>query len=56
MGCELCIGSKCKGEKHFGENCGRLRQLFCNERKKLELMMKLKRQLIESHAAAGRRS
>ncbi len=48
MECMLKINNVCKGEKYHGEPCSRLRPLMCDEKKRFELAMELKRQLIHA--------
>ena len=46
MECDVKLNGTCRGEKHFGEVCSRLRPLICYERQKIEAMKAGKKRLI----------
>ncbi len=54
MNCELRIGGICKGKKYHGQVCGNLRPAICDQRRKLHLEIKLKRELTASAVEAER--
>lgn len=48
MDCPQKRNYKCKANKYLGENCGAIRPKICPERKRRQLVMKLKAKLIEA--------
>lgn len=51
MDCDLKLNGKCRGEKHHGEVCSRLRPLICDVRRRIQAeRARKKRQVSEGNA------